>query len=1456
MTSLKIVDATAKVMTDKGYVLLRMNRYAHTGRGKTIHSCVQLEYFGNLVYERSLRARDGGQCIITLDGYVIPMDIISGLPYIQMEPNSPSDVGTLPEVVLTSPGVWDPHVLDNIISDVDGWKDLLPDFAQNLTVNSDSPFDEVGEYKHKSIPTERRLLTLEDNDDAPTEEVYLTQLVESTSHFDAHSTLQQACNLNQRLVCYEGDHGLNYDDDHIEVRTPPQMKEKPPDYDKLRPYFLNAPIEKARQTMKNTTQHARNALSGRHLYKTMKSPFPAYNVWRRNEPVASDTIYAGTPAIDSGGQTMAQFYCGRKSLVIDIYGMSNDNQFVNTLLGAIRERGAMDKLITDNANVEQSTRVQDILRMLLIKNWASEAGYQHQNYAERRWGTFKHNVQWCANWRNIPGEEWLLLSQWIADVMNMTAERSLGWRTPLEALTGQIPDISIMLLFLYGDIVYVDRLPDRTYRGQIGSKKQARIRGRFVGFAWNTGHALTFKILTDDTRKVIHRSRLTLANTPENSIGNVNAMGEIGGKPHITFKRDHDGNVALPAIGAGIDPFTLEHIPDNPVSLPHTTDQGGAEDNDLEDSPFSQEEVSDQIPVAETVTEGGDNDDEYDEYDDIPLLHPRSHTRYESDSDSDSDDEGDDYSPMPEIPLRSRGETEGDHDEEDLAPHQHSRKPGDQFDPLRGGNLKAGNPVEDFKGEIDPDTLVDRTFLMPPEAGGTRARAKIVERVNDHLEGRKEHPGYIKFKCLANNEREDIAAYNDIIDFIEQDQTWGGVWKFRKILGHKKCTTKERKEFHCTWKVLVEWESGEITWQPLHNKDKWGVYDTDPVTVAIYARENNLLKTPGWKLPLIKKCAKTQQRMIRMAHQAKLHSYRTKPVYMYGVQVPRNYEQAIQMDKENGNTLWQDAVDKELAQIDEYETFEDKGTDFKPGADWKKITVHLVFAVKHGGRRKARLVAGGHLTDTPVDSVYSSVAPLRGIRIIAFLAELNDLELWGTDIGNAYLESYTKEKVYIRAGHEFGDRCGHILLARRALYGLKSSGLRWSERFYGALIDAGFTLSKAENDIWMRDCGDHYEYIAVYVDDLLIASKKPQDIITMLEATYKFKLKGSGPAQHHLGCNYRRGQDGTLCMEPKGYIMKMMAEYERAFGQKPREYKSPLEKGDHPELDTSELLDMDQTKLYQSMIGALQWVIQLGRFDVATAVMTLSRFRAAPRQGHLDRVKRAYGYMSKMREGAIRMRTGIPDSSPYPDKVYDWEHSCYRGAKEQVPDDAPRPLGNPVQASSYAGANLYHDLISGRSVTGLLHFLNQTPIDWYTKLQSTVETATYGSEFIAARTCAEQIIDLRITLRYLGVPLAGHSMMFGDNESVVNSSSMPHSKLHKRHNALAYHKTRESIAAKILRFYFVRSQENPADILSKHWDYASVWNQLRPILFWHADTADIAHLSGPRKDAEEAPTQI
>lgn len=475
--------------------------------------------------------------------------------------------------------------------------------------------------------------------------------------------------------------------------------------------------------------------------------------------------------------------------------------------------------------------------------------------------------------------------------------------------------------------------------------------------------------------------------------------------------------------------------------------------------------------------------------------------------------------------------------------------------------------------------------------------------------------------------------------------------------------------------------------------------------------------------------------------------------------------------------------------------------------------------------------------------MYSRVVSLRGLCIVLFLAELNGLPTcnglptWSTDIGNAYLEAETEEKVYVIGGPEFGTLQGHTLVIVKALYGLRSSGLRWHEKFADCLRDLGFSQSKAEPDIWLRRAGDVYEYIAVYVDDLAMAMTDPAAFTTILQERYNFKLKGTGSITFHLGCDFFRDHTGVLCMSPHKYIEKMVDGYIRMFQSKPKAtVYSPLKHGDHPEMHDSPLLGPDAVLQYQSLIGSMQWAISLGHFDIATAVMTLSSFRAAPRDGHLDRAKRVVAYLVWMKQSAIRFRTERPDFSSLVAPLHSWQHSIYGDVREEIPSDIPIPLGKMVTLTHYVDANLLHDWVSGNSVTGVLHFINQTPIDWHTKKQATVETATYGSKFVAARTCVEQIVDLCNTLRYLGIPVDSHSHMFGDNKAVVDSSTRMDAKLHKRHTALSFLFVRAAIASGMVYFYHSIGSINPADILSKHWAYAAVWALLQPILYWEGDT--------------------
>ena len=146
--------------------------------------------------------------------------------------------------------------------------------------------------------------------------------------------------------------------------------------------------------------------------KHFKSRFPALNVHRRNEAVSMDTVYSDTPAIDNGA-TSAQIFVGTESLVTDVYGMKSDKEFVNTLQDNIRKRGAMQKLISDRAQVEISNKVLDIMRNFIIDDWQSEPYHEHQNPAEHRYQTIKTYTNKVLDHTGAPAYTWLMALMYI-----------------------------------------------------------------------------------------------------------------------------------------------------------------------------------------------------------------------------------------------------------------------------------------------------------------------------------------------------------------------------------------------------------------------------------------------------------------------------------------------------------------------------------------------------------------------------------------------------------------------------------------------------------------------------------------------------------------------------------------------------------------------------------------------------------------------------------------------------------------------------------------------------------------------------------------------------------------------------------------------------------------------------------------------------------------------------------
>ena len=249
--------------------------------------------------------------------------------------------------------------------------------------------------------------------------------------------------------------------------------------------------------------------------------------------------------------------------------------------------------------------------------------------------------------------------------------------------------------------------------------------------------------------------------------------------------------------------------------------------------------------------------------------------------------------------------------------------------------------------------------------------------------------------------------------------------------------------------------------------------------------------------------------------------------FKYGLEVPKKWSDVLRLDKHAGDTKWQDAVVKEVASLLHHQCFDFKSPDFKPSGDYQYAPLNLVYDVKPDLRYKARLVINGMHVDPRGLSTRATVVKGVSVRLLDLIADHQNLEVITGDIGNAFIQAHTKEKVYTRCGPEFGPRAGSIAIIVRALYGLTTSASRYRKLFADFLREMGFQPTRYDRDVWMRmrDTNDGYDYICTHVDDFKIVGKDPSIWMKRIEQT--FLVKESGPRDYYLGNNYKYhdGQD-------------------------------------------------------------------------------------------------------------------------------------------------------------------------------------------------------------------------------------------------------------------------------------------------------------------------------------------
>jgi len=345
---------------------------------------------------------------------------------------------------------------------------------------------------------------------------------------------------------------------------------------------------------------------------------------------------------------------------------------------------------------------------------------------------------------------------------------------------------------------------------------------------------------------------------------------------------------------------------------------------------------------------------------------------------------------------------------------------------------------------------------------------------------------------------EGIKSLEDNIDNEGNDD-----FVFQTIIGHEikdgnlYFQARYINESGCQdWIVPFKWLKNDAPLEVAHyiksqvvEASRRGAYSmwANTVLQAKNINLNRIMSSHGVNTDIIKSI----RRLSRNGHK------RNNPTEIkFGHRVPISVKESLKLDKENDNSLWRDEITKEMDAMEEHKCFEFRnnmgGLNKENG--WQYAPLHMIFDIKSQDmRRKARLVVGGHVVSCDGFETYSSTVKAVSVRLVMIMADHMHLSVMSGDVCNSFLNSPSKEKIWSRAGPEFGEKEGCIFTIKKAIYGTRTAAKAFHDIFADCLRRMDFLPTRADQYLWYIKSKDYnrYDYITTHIDDFMIASKKP-----------------------------------------------------------------------------------------------------------------------------------------------------------------------------------------------------------------------------------------------------------------------------------------------------------------------------------------------------------------------------
>ncbi len=474
-------------------------------------------------------------------------------------------------------------------------------------------------------------------------------------------------------------------------------------------------------------------------------------------------------------------------------------------------------------------------------------------------------------------------------------------------------------------------------------------------------------------------------------------------------------------------------------------------------------------------------------------------------------------------------------------------------------------------------------------------------------------------------------------------------------------------------------------------------------------------------------------------------------------------------------------------------------------------------------KKKSRLTIKGYVQQHGVDywETYSPVAKLISVRIFFAIAAKLNMHLFQLDVNNAFLNAKLEEDIFMEIPEGFDidgllnalppghalrgvERHRVVLKLDKALYGLKQAPREWYLKITGFLQSLGYTPLGADSCIFVRRVGEHFSMLALYVDDILLASTDMSSMKSDVFALNKeFKMKNIGQPALLLGLNVDANRAaGTVKLFQHKYIDELLVKF-RMTDAHPR--STPMDKDAKLSKEMCPKTEAEARQMaklpYRELIGCLMYLSVGTRPDISYAVSELSKYLVNPGKAHWTAALNVLRYLKGSKDTGITYRRGGREDSSVDLRAYsDFQ---YNG-----------PSRSQVSLEAYSDADWGGDKDTRRSHTGAVLFISGGPVAWLSKKQSSVAMSSAEAEYMAASPCRE-VVWVRAILKGLGFDQRQPTPIYEDNSACIQMSRNPVQHNKTKHIDLHYHFVRERAEIGQVKLVWVPTGEMIADLLTK-----------------------------------------